>query len=720
MNLTRALEVALPDIPARKLAESYPRLDPGTTFREHIERGRPVVRIYVPCVGGMYTFEKSEWELTKLFDGRRSYEEIADLYSQQNGIQYDVETVREFAASLESSEFWYKTPQEKNIQLMQLSREERRKKLQQKKSIWADLSDVDFPAFNPDRVVTWVHNKTRFIYTPWFTIASVISVMISIGITVAHWPEIQRDTVEFYSFAKKTWIDVVALYTLGMFVVGVHEFAHAHACKHYGGRVPAMGFALVYLMPAFFTDTTEGFVHGTHYQRLIISFAGVWSEMLLCSIATPIWWGTPPETLAHSGAHFIMMMTGILALVLNWNPLIKLDGYYMLCDLVGIQDLKEDSTAYTSAWVRKHVWRLPSEVPYVPKSRRLGFVVYALASGAYSYSVLYVVAHFAGNFVRNFSPEWGFIPEIGVAFVIFRSRIRLLGNFMKLLYLDKKDVILAWFTPKHSAMAAGIIGLLLAVPVWKESVTGKFVLEPSSLAVVRAYMPGTISRIYVQEGDVISQGAALATLKSLPLESRLNDAGTRLLLASAQAKEAARNYQGYGNALMEREQSTRHYEQVSEMNAALEMKAPISGTVTTPKIQDQLGAYLKAGTEFLEIADLTRMRARIYVSEYELYKIRAGQAAKLQFDGRLPRSAGEVSLVSARPVKGSQMEEQKAEDDSSSAQPRQFFFVDIVVPNPEQRLKPGMTGVARVYASRRSLGGMALEEIKNFWGRKLW
>jgi len=33
--------------------------------------------------------------------------------------------------------------------------------------------------------------------------------------------------------------------------------------KHYGGRVPAMGFALVYLMPAFYTDTTEGFVKGT-------------------------------------------------------------------------------------------------------------------------------------------------------------------------------------------------------------------------------------------------------------------------------------------------------------------------------------------------------------------------------------------------------------------------------------------------------------------------
>ena len=93
MNLTRALEVALPDIPARKLAESTPRLDPGTTFREHDEGGKCMVRIYVPSVFGMYSLEKSEWELVRLFDGKRSYEEIAELYSQQNAVQYDADRV---------------------------------------------------------------------------------------------------------------------------------------------------------------------------------------------------------------------------------------------------------------------------------------------------------------------------------------------------------------------------------------------------------------------------------------------------------------------------------------------------------------------------------------------------------------------------------------------------------------------------------------------------
>jgi len=718
MNLTRALEVALPDIPARKLAESPPRLDPGTTFREHMEYGERTIRIYVPASRGMYTLAPDQWALAQLFNGERSYEEITELYSQQNGIQYDANSVRDFAADLESSDFWYRTQQEQNIQLMKLSLEERKKRLKAK-NIWADLSDVNFPAFNPDRAVTWVHDKTRFIYTPWFTIVSLIAVSISAGITIAHWPQIWRDSLNFYLW-NRTWSDIFYIYTLGMATVALHEFAHAHACKHYGGRIPAMGFSLVYLLPAFFTDTTEGFVHATLPQRLVISFAGVWSEILLYAIVTPIWWGTQPGTAVHNAAYFVMVLCGFMNVVVNWNPLMKLDGYYMLCDFVGINNLKEDSTAYTSAWVKKHIWRLPVEVPYVPRQRRAVFAVYALASGVYSYTILYIIASFTGNIVRSFSPEWGFIPELGVAGIIFRSRIRLLVNFMKFLYLDKKDRILEWFTPKHTAMAAGTLVLLLAIPIWRESVVGKFALEPVNRAVVRAHVPGTVSKIYVREGEEVSQGSVLADLSNLPLQSGLEDAQAKLMLASVQAKEAALHYQGYGNALMEKQRSERQYGQASEMNNALELKAPLTGTVVTPRVQDQLGAYLKSGTEFLEIADLSQMRARIFTSEYDMYKIRAAQTAKVQLDGMVRRSAGQVVLVSERPTDPPPWAEEEAGKDEKGGRRHQYYFVDILLENRGEELKPGMTGLARVYGGRRSIGGMAMEEVKNFWGRKLW
>jgi len=718
MNLTRALEVALPEIPARTLAERYPRLDPGTTFREHIEDGKPVVRLYVPSAESMFTFPVHLWKLAQLFDGTRSYAEIAQIYSQENGTEYDGDAVREIAGELEGEGFWYKTPQEKNILRLQQSAEERRKKVKVR-SRWADLSDVTFPAFNPDRFLTWFYARTKFIYTPWFTAMTLLAFAFTLGLTISHWREIWRDTVAFYNFSNKSWGDVFALYTLGMVVVAVHELAHAHTCKHYGGRVRSMGFALVYLTPAFYTDTTEGAVLGSRYQRLIIFMAGIWSELIMCSIATPIWWMTPPGTLLHDGAYFIMMMTGTMSLIINWNPLMKLDGYYMLCEIVGVVEIKENSTAFVSAWVKKHIWGLPVEVPYVPKRRRIGFAVYAMLSGAYSYTVLYVVARFAGNFVRNFSPEWGFIPEIGVAMLIFRSRIRLLVNFMKFVYLDKKDRILAWFTPKHTAMAAGVLAVLLAIPVWHESVSGRFLLEPSSSAVVRARVPGSIVNLYVEEGQKVAAGQKLAQLQNMPLQSEYEEMQAKLVLAAERRNSASLRYADYGSAEEERKQLSTQVNQLTERNAALELTSPIGGIVLTPKVEALLGTYVNAGTEVVEIGDVRTLRARIYVSEYDLNKIRMGAPAQVEVQGQVGKWQATSISIAPRPAEMDSRLGASGESKVEANLPR-YFQVDLEIQNSELRLRPGMTGVARVYGKRRSLGGMGIEMARDFWGRKVW
>lgn len=717
MNLTRVLNNALPDIPARTISDRPPRLDPGTTFREHIEQGKTVVRIYVPSAAGMYTFPPQYWRLAQLFDGKRSYEEIAKLYSQENGVEYDVEEVRGFAAQLETGDFWYKTPQEKNILLMQQTMSERRKKLQGR-SKWADLSEITFPAFNPDRFLAWAYGYTKFIYTPWFTILTLIAFAITAAISISHWSEIGRDTVQFYDFSKKTWTDVFILYALGMFVVAIHEFAHAHACKHYGGRVPAMGFALVFLAPAFYTDTTEGAVMGTRSQRMVISLAGNWSEFMVCAVATPIWWGTAPDTPVHNGAYFLMMMTGIMCVFLNWNPLMKLDGYYMLCEITGIPNLKEDSTAYVSAWVKRHIWRLPVEVPYVPKNRRLGFAAYALLSGGYSYTVLYFVARFAGNFVRNFSPEWGFIPEFAVAVMIFRSRIRLLVNFMKFVYLDKKDRIMAWFTPRHSIFIGAAVVFFLVLPLRHDSVSGTFLLEPVRNAVARARIPGIVTEINTHEGQHVEAGTVLAELRNLPLQSEFESARSRMAMASARANSALLHYADYGAASKEREQVAVEFHQLSEKKDALQIVSPIAGTVITPKVQDLLGSYLTEGSELLEVADLSVLRARIYVSEYDLSKIRPGAVGRVQVQGMARTWQSQTISLAARPT---EMDVRlKEPNELKGMNVPHFYLVDLLVENPDFQLKPGMTGVARVYGRRQSLAGMGWEAFSNFWGRKLW
>jgi putative peptide zinc metalloprotease protein len=718
MNLTRVLNNALPDIPARILSDRPPRVPPDIVFKQHIEDGQPIVRVLVPSQDTIYRFPPQNWALAQLFDGQRSFAEIADLYSGQINAGYDVEEVREFAASLETAGFWYKTSQEKNIALMQQSAEERRKLVKSRKSKFGDLSQILFPAVNPDGFLTWIYGYTSFIYTWWFTLLTLVVFGLTAGITIAHWPEISRDTLHFFNFSEKTWADVGVFYLVAVGAMCWHEIGHGHACKHYGGRVPSMGFLLIYLTPAFYTDLGEAQVRASRYQRLIISLAGAWSELYICAVATFIWWGTTPDTTTHEVAYMMMLITGIASVLINFNPLMKLDGYYMMCEVLGIADLKEISTAYVSAWVKRHIWGLPVEVPYVPRPRRLGFAVYALLSGLYSYTVLYVIARFVGNVFRNFNPDWSFIPEIATAALIFRSRIRTLVNFMKFIYLDKKDRVKAWFATTQTISVAGVLALLAFLPLWHESTIGRFVLEPASVAVIRNPAAGVLVAVYADEGMRVAAGAPIAQLGNLVLESQLDRGQTDYEVASMRANSASLHYANLGTALLERADLAERRHELKTQVASLELRSPISGVVLTPRLADRLGTRLPEGTELAEVADLTYMRARIYVSEHDLYKVKVGQSARLEVQGFFNKRDSNVVGVAA--VATEMDPKLSGEDKFAGLLPPNFYIVDLQIANPDFTLKPGMIGLARIYGDRRSVAGFVWQNVNRFFTRKVW
>jgi putative peptide zinc metalloprotease protein len=717
MNITEALNVALPEIPARTVAQRFPRVDPAATSREHVEEGERVVRVYLPSEQTMFRFPLTTWPLIQLFDGKRSYEEIAEIHSAQTGVEYSATEVRELASDLEGMNFWYRTAQEKNIIELQMGSEERQKRLKAK-SRYGDISLIVFPAVNPDRFLTWLYARTSYFYTAWFTILTLLVFALMTGITVAHWGEIGHDTLEFYNFSHKTWADVVAFYLLAVVVLCFHEVGHAHACKNYGARVPAMGFALIYLTPAFYTDTTEGQVKASRYQRLVISVAGVWAELMVCAVATPIWWVTPPDTALHTLAYETMLITGISSALINWNPLMKLDGYHMLCEMIGISDLKEASTLYVSSWVKRNIWGLPVDVPYVPKRRRLGYVVYALLSGLYSYSVLYIVARFVGNVSRNFNPDWSFIPEFLTAALIFRSRIRTLVNFMKFVYLDKKDRVRAWFTPSRALIAACAGLVLLGVPVWRESISGKFLLEPANRAFVRAVTPGVVTAVYAKEGETISKGAPLFELRNVALQSKVAVNKADYAMVTQRANSAVLHFSNVGNLQRRRDLLAVRNAGLEGQAAKLNLASPASGIVVTPRVEDQLGRYVTEGTELAEIGDLNVMRARIYVSEYDMSKFGSGAAARIEVDGSFRKWRANAVNISVSSSEIDQGLAERAQYKGLNAP--NFYIVDLQIENADGRLKPGMTGLGRIYGRRRSIAGYLWTQLSNSFGRKIW
>ena len=152
MNLSEVLNVALPELPAKRV-KSYPRLHPNLIMREQFVDGDLT---FVSAIsGGSYLcrFTPEQWALLQLFNGERSYAQVTQLY-QDLGNSVEESQVQEFADSLEDLEFWYKTPLEANITASEKLAETRQKRAK-KKSV--DLTLIIVATRDSNSHIPWLH-----------------------------------------------------------------------------------------------------------------------------------------------------------------------------------------------------------------------------------------------------------------------------------------------------------------------------------------------------------------------------------------------------------------------------------------------------------------------------------------------------------------------------------------------------------------------------------
>ena len=722
MNLVEALNVALPDLPAKIARKGAPRLDPRVSAREHVEGNVPVIYAHIPGSGEYFRFSPEQWTLIELFDGLRSYAEIDAAYLKQTGVSLTEDWIRNYATDLEFTGFWYKTPQERSGEVMRKLAEARHFDISRHFTV-VSITDIRFPAWDPNRYLARAERALMFAYSSWFTAATLVLFAFMMFVFVDRWSEIGRDTLEFYNFTHKGFADIAQFWVMFLVLVFFHETAHGVTCKHFGGGVHQMGFNLVFLQPCFYVDVSELWVYATRWQRVAAMLAGLWVELILCALATVAWWGTAPGTAAHEYAYQVMLLTGIGSVLINLNPLIKLDGYYILTEILRIPDLKEQSTALLTTWVKRNIFRLPVEVEYVPHRRRWLYVPYAILSGIYSYGLLFFVIRFARNVFRGYSPEWAFVPALLLAYFIFRSRIRALVGFMKIMYLDKRELLLSARNSPRVAALAVIALVLLIAPLWHDSVDGRFLLEPAKQAVVRAYVPGIVEQTSAAEGQPVSAGAPLVRLGNLAVDTQAEEARADLEVAAARSTQAQLHYTGVASAEHEQEQLGERSRVMNEERSQLSLVSPIDGVVLTPRVSDLVGSYLPAGTTVLEVADLSSMKARIYVSEVELRKIREAEYARVYVDALHRSVPGKVSSVgrAATEVEEGIISKQEYK---GMILPH-YYAATVLLPNPDGALRIGMSGTARIYADRgwrerRSLAGFAWEHLCNFLEQKLW
>ena len=120
----------------------------------------------------------------------------------------------------------------------------------------------------------------------------------------------------------------------------IHEFGHAVACKRFGVPCKDIGLLLSFGMICPYVDITDAWSVGSRRKRIVIALGGIYFEAIVAAIAGIAWCFTV-ESWMHDLFFRIMLVSSATTLLFNANPFLKYDGYFVLSDCIGMQNIRE-------------------------------------------------------------------------------------------------------------------------------------------------------------------------------------------------------------------------------------------------------------------------------------------------------------------------------------------------------------------------------------------
>jgi putative peptide zinc metalloprotease protein len=354
------------------------RRDLAISRQEH--RGRDVVVIKDPVCGDFFRVSADEFELLRLMDGRRGIDDIRQVYEERRQRSL---AERRLAALIERVHRFglFETSDSGGAGLSRRPRESRR-------FLAGDLLHLRFALVDPDAFLTRWIRKTRFFFSSRFVVPASACILAAVVLLPFGWGAYGGQLERLYR-----WQSVVLIWISVSAIVVIHELAHGLTCKHFGGQVREMGLGLVYFQPCLYTDVSDSYLFPERSSRLWVMLSGSFIQAFVLSLAVFAWWLVPGAGLVKDLCFVIVVVSG-LGLLLNFNPLLKLDGYYVLVDLLGIPNLRAKSFAHLQ---RRLLGRRPrdsaADAVVLRDDEARIYVTYGLSAMVYSFLLLGFVAY---------------------------------------------------------------------------------------------------------------------------------------------------------------------------------------------------------------------------------------------------------------------------------------------------------------------------------------
>lgn len=293
----------------------------------------------------------------------------------------------------------------------------------------------------------------------------------------------------------------------------LHELGHGYVAVHHGCRVNAIGVAFILGAPLFYVDVTDSWRLKSRNARLAIDAAGICVDLAIAVLAT-LAWVILPDGVARSIAFGLATVGWTASLLINLNPFMKFDGYYLLADVLELPNLQTRSLELARWRMRELLFAIGLPPPEdAERGLRRGMVLFGVAI------MLYRVVLFTG-----------------IALAVYAFFFKLLGLFLfavEIAYFILLPVwreVREWYTMRtlilrstRTWITAGcVVGLLsLGIMPWSTTIAVPAMLEPKAFARVHVPRPAMFNALHVAIGHDVGAGQALATLSSPVIEQEL-------------------------------------------------------------------------------------------------------------------------------------------------------------------------------------------------------
>ncbi|MEM1282234.1 MAG: HlyD family efflux transporter periplasmic adaptor subunit [Chlamydiota bacterium] len=575
--------------------------------------GSPTYTLYDPVASEYFKISWAQYKMIQLFRVGMTAEELKKIIEFRTPLQVTIQDVYGFFAYAQSEGLLDipKTTEELIIEAKQ----------QESSLVVNFLTQYLFfkiPLFNPDTFLDNTYPSVKAFFTKKAMIIYAILIAIGALIIINQFESFLHTFTHFFNMQG------IVAYTVAILITKIfHELAHAYCAKKYGLKVPTMGVAFLVLLPVLYTDVTHAWRLSSRKKRLYITAAGIITELTIAGIAS-ILWAFSPEGTWKSIFFILASINWINTLAINLNPALRFDGYYLLSDLLGVDNLQNRAFNLT----RRELYRVILDLelrdpePFIEKTLRYGLIIYSIYTWIYRIFLYTAIALFVYFKFTKVLGVFLFGVEILLFFIwpiIYEVKI-----FLRVKHLMKPNM-----RAKITLTAILLFTCWLILPL-PHSESFPAITVAVDGQPIFTHSTGVIETLNIKQGAIVKKGEQLVVIRSLDLEHQRNIKIQEQKIADKELAiyEKSDRYQDF---IVEKQKEVdrlnaeiRSLERLIEYNTII---ASNDGIVNKWDELLKLGQYVPKDQQLGELVPKDRIEVISFVPEEDIHIFNIGDTA---------------------------------------------------------------------------------------------